>query len=247
MPAILISVNIQVNNRLSNQARVFDDRKHAGKVLAEMLNSFSNTDALLLAIPSGGIPVAVEIAEVLGLELDVIPVSKILFPWTTESGFGAVAFDGTTWLNDAAIKYYGLDEKSVEEATRQAADKIQRRLELFHGKRLFSRTASRTVILVDDGIASGYTIRTGVEALHKAGMKNIVVAVPTASANSLNEIAKLADVVYCANVREGHHFAVADAYRNWTDVDENEAASIFSRFRNKSSAAKSTWADTIIP
>lgn len=230
-------MNIQINNTLSDQVQVFHDRIHAGKVLAAMLKDFRYSDALLLAIPSGGIPVAVTIAEMLDLELDIIPISKILFPWTTEAGFGAVAFDGTTWINRTVAKYYEMDDKTIEAATREATDKIQRRTKLFHGERSFPQIKDRAVILVDDGIASGYTMKTGIEVLHKAGTKKIIIATPTASSNSLSEVAKKADVVYCGNVRSGHRFAVADAYQCWTDVDEKEAAEIFSDFRKKSSAS----------
>lgn len=231
-------MNIQLNNALSEQVGVFRDRRHAGVILAEMLENFRNSDALLLAIPSGGVPVAAEMAEQLGLELDIMPVSKILFPWTTESGFGAVAFDGTTWVNQEMVAYYNMDKQSVDTAINNATKKVHRRLALFRGERPFPQTENRTVILVDDGIAGGYTIRTGIEALRKAGSKKMAIAVPTASARSLYEIARLVDVVYCANIRSGPHFAVADAYENWSDVDEAEAISMFTKNINKPSAIK---------
>ena len=228
-------MNIRLNQALTNRVRVFRDRAHAGAILAEMLDDFRGGDALLIAIPSGGIPVAAEIAGRLGLELDVMPVSKILYPWTTESGFGAVAFDGTTWIDRNAVRYYGLDGKTVAAATAEATEKIQRRIGLFRGDRPFPQATERTVILVDDGIAGGYTMRAGIAALHKLGTKEIAVAVPTASAGSLQEIAQRVDAVYCANMRGGPHFAVADAYEHWTDVEETEAVAVFSRALNPSS------------
>ena len=237
---VAAGMNIRLNQALTDRVRVFRDRSHAGAILAEMLEEFRRSDALVIAIPSGGVPVAAEIAGRLGLELDVMPVSKILYPWTTESGFGAVAFDGTTWIDKNAVRYYGLDGKTVAAATAEATEKIQRRIGLFRGDRPFPQTTDRSVILVDDGIAGGYTMRAGIAALNKAGTKEIAVAVPTASTGSLQEIAQRVDTVYCANMRGGPHFAVADAYENWTDVDEARAVAIFTQVVNPSSPTKTS-------
>src|SRR5919201_4629072 len=94
----------------------FRDRAHAGRELAKMLEEFRGTAALVLAIPAGGVPVAASIASELGLPLDVAPVSKVLYPWTTESGYGAVAFDGSVWLDDARVQDYRLTQAQVDAA-----------------------------------------------------------------------------------------------------------------------------------
>src|SRR5437868_13697457 len=130
----------------------FRDRVHAGRELAKMLDEFRGTAALVLAIPAGGVPVAAAIAAELGLPLEVAPVSKVLFPWTTESGYGAVAFDGSVWLDQAAIERFGLTPSQVEKATAEARAKVQRRCTKLGVGKL--DIAGRTVILVDDGIAA---------------------------------------------------------------------------------------------
>lgn len=197
----------------------FRDRPAAGRRLAAMLKSYEGSDALVLAIPAGGVPVALEIAKALRLPLHVAPVSKILFPWTTESGFGAVAFDGSVWSDDTAVETYRLTSAQVEKATADARAKVERRKKRFGGT---IDVAGRTAILVDDGVAAGSTMRTAIAALRKQGAKQIVVAVPTAHARSIEVLRKLADDVVCADIRGGARFAVADAYEEWRDLTDDE-------------------------
>jgi putative phosphoribosyl transferase len=218
--------NIRTLTELHNQRHVFRDRVHAGEILAGMLTEYRATDALVLAIPAGGVPVAAVIANQLDLQVDILPVSKILFPWTTESGFGAVAYDGTQWINEAAVQHYRLDTDTIRKATRVAQDKVERRIRNLRGSRPFPALKDRNVILVDDGIAAGSTVRAAILTLRKQHSGIIIIATPTAHDTSLQEIASLVDLVFCANLREGWSFAVAEAYRNWTDVSEEEVMEI---------------------
>ena len=200
----------------------FRDRGHAGRELAKMLEEFRGAAALVLAIPAGGVPVAAAIAAELGLPLDVAPVSKVLYPWTTESGYGAVAFDGSMWLDESRMSGHGLSPAQVERAVSEARAKVERRLARLRGSRRPLALEGRAVIAVDDGIAGGATMRTAIAALRRAGAATIVVAVPTAHKNALDAISKLADAVYCANVCGGASFAVADAYSEWRDLGDDE-------------------------
>lgn len=209
--------------QLREQTGVFRDRKHAGQVLATMLAAWKGGQATVFAIPSGGVPVAVEIAGSLALPLDVAVVSKILLPWDTEAGFGAVGFDGSVWINEEYAAYYGLDKPTIEEQTRVAMTKVQRRVKLFREDRQWPDLANQAVILVDDGIAAGSTMRVAMAALRNAGAGKILVAVPTAHQEALDRITESVDELYCANIRGGRQFAVAAAYRFWDDVDEVEA------------------------
>jgi putative phosphoribosyl transferase len=213
---------------LREQVGVFEDRADAGAVLANMLQPLRGADALVLAIPSGGVPVAAVVAESLDLPLDVAVVSKITFPWNPEAGYGAVAFDGTVRLHEGMIFNMGLVEPDISQGKQQTLDKVQRRLEALRGERPFPPLTGRTVILVDDGLASGMTMETAVEALRKAGVQGIVLAVPTGHEAAVQRLADKVDDVYCPNIRGGWGFAVADAYRHWTDVRENEALEILS-------------------
>jgi len=202
----------------------FRDRSHAGRELATMLDEFRGTAALVLAIPAGGMPVGKAIAEALGLPLAIAPVSKVLYPWTTESGFGAVAFDGSVWLDEARMAGHGLTPTQVERAIAEARAKVERRLVLLSGAPL--GVERRTVILVDDGIAGGSTMRAAIAALRRQRAASIVIAVPTAHQEALDALAKLADAAYCANVRSGRSFAVADAYAEWRDLSDEEVVAL---------------------
>jgi len=224
-----ISPNIIDLPELRDHTRVFRDRRHAGEVLAVMLSSFSKTDTSVLAIPAGGVPVAAVIAEKLHIPLEVAVVSKITLPWNTEAGYGAVAFDGTMRLNEELVPRLGLTTEQIQQGIEQTTRKVLRRVKRFRGGRPFPDLAKRQVILVDDGVASGFTLLVAVEALRKAGARQLYVAVPTGHASSLPRMAQEVEAIYCANIRGGFSFAVADAYAEWTDVAEEEAIVIYKR------------------
>jgi predicted phosphoribosyltransferase len=207
-------------------AAPFRDRTHAGRELAKMLEEFRGTATLVLAIPAGGVPVATAIASELGLPLDVAPVSKVLYPWTTESGYGAVAFDGSVWLDESRLSAPGLSPAQVERAVNEARAKVERRLARLRAGRAPLMLEGRTVIAVDDGIAGGATMRAAIAALRRARAAGVVVAVPTAHDKALAAISRLADAAYCANVRGGVSYAVADAYAQWRDLGDDEVEAL---------------------
>lgn len=208
---------------------MFADRKAAGAALAGMLQGYHGSGALVLAIPAGGVPVAAEIASRLALPLDLAAVSKVLLPWTTESGYGAVAFDDSVWIDDEAVLRYRLSAGEVEHGIADARAKVKRRMARLRGGRPVPGYTGRPLILVDDGIAAGSTMRTAIGAVRQQAAIQVVVAVPTGHEPALEMIAELADEVYCANIRGGGSFAVADAYDEWNDVSEEELSAILER------------------
>ncbi len=212
--------------QLRDRRWVFEDRADAGRVLASMLEDHRGGPGLILAVPAGGVPVAAAMADHLGLPLDLCVVSKILLPWTTEAGFGAVAFDGTVWINEAYVEHYRLTTEQVEKATEEAKRKVASRVARFRKGRPMPELRGRPLFLVDDGLASGATLRAGLAALRRQGAERLSVAVPTAPALGALELAREVETVYCPNVRRGATFAVADAYRNWYDVSEEEVERI---------------------
>jgi len=215
---------------LHNRLRVFRDRREAGAILSRMLANYRGSTAVVLAIPAGGVPVATEIAEQLHLPLDVIVVSKFTLPWNTEAGYGALAFDGTERLNQELVARAGLSARQIAEGREQTRNKVAQRLERWRGTRPFPDLSSRTAILVDDGLASGYTVQVAIAALRHQGALQIVVAIPTAHTESLLRVASDVEAIYCANIREGLRFAVADAYEFWTDVSDEAVTTCLSRF-----------------
>lgn len=213
-----------------NKIAVFRDRKHAGEVLTEMLAEYRDSDAFVLAIPAGGVPVAAELASGLHVPLEVAVVSKITLPWNTEAGYGAIAFDGTTILNEGMISRLGLDKNDIEKGIEKTNNKVKRRVREFESEHLSPKVSGHTAIVVDDGIASGYTMIAAVEALKKSGASQIVIAVPTAHLENIRQLIPKVDAIYCANIRSGWSFAVADAYEYWSDVSEEEVIEILKNF-----------------
>lgn len=218
---------------LRDEVGIFRDRAHAGKVLAGMLGSFKNSEAIVLGVPAGGVPVAAAIAKELNLVFDVAVVSKITLPWNTEAGYGAVAFDGSIRLNEKLLPRLGLSEQQVEEGIQKTRQKVTSRVRRLRGQREFPDLRERPVILVDDGLASGYTLMAGVEALSKAKAIQIIIAVPTGHWGSVEMIAHQVHTVYCSNIRRGWSFAVADAYLRWSDLTDEDVERILNQVRRE--------------
>jgi putative phosphoribosyl transferase len=223
---------IYEREELRDRSGVFRDRSHAGKILAQMLQPYQNSNALVLAIPAGGIPIAKEIAKLCGLPLDFAVVSKVTLPWNTEAGYGALAFDGSVVLNHDMIERLGLTEQAVIEGIEKTRRRVRGRLSRLREGRPFPPLASRPIILVDDGLASGFTLKTAVEALKRAGATQIIVAIPTGHEGAILKLSEQVDAIYCPNIRGGFSFAVADAYEHWSDISEEEALSLLTKNPN---------------
>ncbi len=218
---------------LRNQLGVFSDRTEAGDILAKLMADFAGSGDLVLGIPAGGVTVAVELARKLGLDMDVAVVNKVTPPWNSEWGFGAVAFDGSVVLNEDILPALGLDEADLDKCIERAREKVRRRVELLQSGKLLGELADREIILVDDGLATGITMRGAVEALARAGAKRIIAAVPTAHGESVDKLLAGGQVeaVYCPNLRTRYEYAVAQAYLNWHDMSDQEIVTELAEFR----------------
>jgi len=217
---------------LRDRRKVFRDRAHAGALLAELLapRFARRRGAVVFAIPAGGVPVAAPVARRLELPLDVAVVSKITLPWNTEAGYGAVAFDGSVLLNTPLLHDLRLTPEVVDEGVARTRVKVARRESALRGGRRFVTVKGHHVVVVDDGLASGFTLRAAVAALEAGGASAVSVAVPTAHAAAAREVAASVADLYCPNLRGGMSFAVADAYETWSDVDEDTVAAILALF-----------------
>jgi predicted phosphoribosyltransferase len=216
--------------KFRDQVHVFRDRVSAGKVLADMLKELRNRKAIVMAIPAGGVAVGAVIAKELNLPLDVAVVSKITLPWNSEAGYGAVAFDGTVKLNQEFLSHLNLNRKEIQRGIEKTTQKINRRLKMLRGDRPLPNFTQNTIILVDDGLASGFTLLVAIEALRKAGCQHVILAVPTAHQEPIRRIMGKVEAIYCPNLRGGLSFAVADAYEHWRDLDEEEVKKILADF-----------------
>ncbi|RLF99532.1 MAG: phosphoribosyltransferase [Thaumarchaeota archaeon] len=216
-----------VDDGLRERLHVFKDRCHAGELLSEMLKRHvSLEDAVLLAIPAGGVPIGYEISRRLNLPMDLVIVRKLQIPWDPEAGFGAISSDGEMVLNEQLVDHLGLSEEVIEEVVRKTLRIIRDRSRKFRMIKPALDIEDKTVILVDDGLASGYTMLAAIRSIKKKDPKRIIVAVPTASATALKRVSGEVDKILCLNVRSSRIFAVADAYREWRDLADDEVIEI---------------------
>ena len=217
---ILISENITSDPYLRSKTHLFKDRCEAGKMLTKILTIPNNP--IVLAIPSGGVPVGYCLSRVLKASLDVIIVRKVPIPGNPEAGFGAIAPDGSLILNKSLVEQLGLKQDEIMNIAKLRLNEIRSRIVKFRGNREVEDISKKDAIIVDDGIASGYTILAAIKSVRKNNPKKIIVAVPTGHDQAINLVSKEADEVYCLNIRSGLSFAVADAYTDWYDVDDDE-------------------------
>lgn len=211
---------------LRDRVQVFMDRSHAGRLLAERLLGYRGQKVHLFAIPAGGVPVAAEIARGLALPLDLIIVRKIQLPYTTEAGFGALNPAGEAIFNEELLQRIHLSPEDIAAQTDKTAAVIRRREERLRGGRPYPELAGEPAIVVDDGLASGFTMRAAVQFLKRQGAGRIIAAVPTGSKRTVQDLLPLVDELLCLNIRSGWSFAVADAYQNWYDLEEEEVLEI---------------------
>jgi predicted phosphoribosyltransferase len=216
---------------MRNRRQVFGDRSEAGKVLGRMLSASCRDDlnAIVLGIPMGGVPVAFEIAAALQLPMDLVIVRKIQIPGNTEAGFGAMTREGDVLLNGPLIEELGLGKADVERQSAAVRSELENRDRRLRGGRPFPELEGKTAILVDDGLASGFSMKAAVRMVRKRRASKILIAVPTAPMRIVEALADSVDEIYCANIREVLSFAVADAYENWTHLSESAVLALLSR------------------
>jgi putative phosphoribosyl transferase len=201
---------------------VFRDREEAGDRLATALRAYSRPKPLILAIPRGGIPVGYRVAVRLEAEFDLVVARKVPIPWEPEAGLGAVGPDGDLALNEDLVAHLGLASEDVSALSREALREVRRRETLLRGNRRPPVVRGRTVILVDDGLATGYTMIAAAKWVRGAGPNRLVIAVPCSSEAALETVTPLADAVAVLEVGRGPFFAVASFYRTWRDLTDDD-------------------------
>lgn len=205
---------------------IYRDRADAGRRLAGMLERLRDEPRLLvLGLPRGGVPVAAEVARALGAPLDVFLVRKLGFPGQEELAMGAIASGGVRVLNPEVIAQGRVSEQELAAATERESAELARRERAYRDDRPPVDPRGRTVVLVDDGLATGTTMRAALEALRAAGAARIVVAVPVASGDACRALAPLADEVVCAATPEPF-YAVGAWYDDFSQTTDDEVRAL---------------------
>ncbi len=177
--------------------RRFEDRVEAGKELAEELTSYKDEDdVLVLGLPRGGVPVAYEVAKNLNAPMNILVVRKLGLPYNEEVAFGAIASGGIKTLNEDMMERAGLDENTVEQVVEKEKKELKRRQKEYGSGLLEGNFDGKTIILVDDGIATGATMRAAIKGLRQINAKRIILAVPTAPPDVLREMKSMVDETF---------------------------------------------------
>ena len=205
------------------------DRRHAGIVLAKLLKEYSRrTDAIILALPRGGVPVAYEIAVALSLALDVFIVRKLGVPGHEELAMGAIASGGVSVFNKEIVQALHIDQASIDIIKQAELEELIRRERLYRGNSPFPDLLGKTIILVDDGIATGSTMKAALRALQQQKPATIIIAVPVAALSMADEIACLADVIVCP-LRPVNFYAVGLWYDNFSQTTDEEVIELLEK------------------
>ncbi|HWO00818.1 MAG TPA: phosphoribosyltransferase [Blastocatellia bacterium] len=221
-------------------ANQFIDRTEAGKLLAAKLTRYAGRrDTIVLALPRGGVPVAFEIARALSAPLDVFLVRKLGLPGQEELAMGAIASGGVTVLNSDLVAYLAIPQTIIDTVARQEQQELERRERLYRGDRPVPEVRGLTVILVDDGLATGSTIRAAIAALKKLEPGRIVVAVPVAPPSAVEELENEVDEVVCV-FTPGPFDGVGRWYRDFSQTTDQEVRSLLDRAATRVLGASAT-------
>jgi putative phosphoribosyl transferase len=200
----------------------FRDRREAGRLLAARLSVYAGRpDVVVLALPRGGVPVAYEVAHALGAPLDVFLVRKLGMPGHEEFAIGAIASGDVLVLNEETLRDYGVRRDQVEAVVEAEKRELERREHRYRGDRPFRDLAGRTVILIDDGLATGSTMRAAVAALRQERPARVIVAVPTAPAETCDEMRAIVDEMVCLLTPEPF-YAVGLWYDDFSQTTDEE-------------------------
>jgi len=206
----------------------FEDRTDAGQKLAPLLQKFKMEQPVVLAVPRGGVIVGGEVARDLQIPLDILIVRKIGAPFNPEVAIGAVLPDGSAVLDTVLIKKANIADQYIKQVIEEQTAEIRRRQRLYKGTEEMPLLADKTVIIVDDGIATGYTMEAAILGLRKYKPQAIIVAVPVAPREIVERLQKVADEVVCLDTPEPF-FAVGQFYQNFTQTSDDEVIRILQK------------------
>jgi putative phosphoribosyl transferase len=217
---------------------LYTDRAHAGHVLADELGSYAGrSDVVVLALPRGGVPVAFHVAEALDAPLDVFLVRKLGFPGSEEFAMGAIASGGVRVLNEPVLDRCGIPEAVVETVARRERLELERREKSYRGGLPPLEVRGKTAIVVDDGLATGFSMRAAVTALRTLGPRKIVVAVPVGPRETVETLRRFADEVVCPATPEPF-LAVGNFYENFEQTSDRDVVDLLSRARRREPAGE---------
>lgn len=208
---------------------IFKDRLDAGRELAERLVGLAGEDSIVLAVPRGGVPIGFAIAERLDCPLDLIIPRKLPIPDNPEAGFGAVLGDGTVVLNEPLLRSLHLPKADIEAITNEVVAEVRRREREYRQGAPPPELGGKQVILVDDGLASGYTMIAAAQSVRRQAPIKVIVAVPVSPVSSIQRVRPFVDDLVCLIAKQTFSFAVASFYRDFADLTDDEVRQYIGR------------------
>ncbi len=210
---------------------LFQGREEAGQKLAEHFRHIAHDfhDPIVLAVPRGGIPIGAVLAEELGYELDTIVLRKLPIPSDPEAGFGAVTLDKVTTFNEPLKSYLNLPKEMIDNIIDTVYEEVLRRNEQYRGGKPLPILENRTVIITDDGLASGYTMLSAVKFARRKGADKVIAAAPVAHGNAYELLRRYSDRVEVLHIDTAAVFAVASFYEEFGDISDDKVVEYLSR------------------
>jgi putative phosphoribosyl transferase len=209
---------------------LFKDRLSAGKALIKPLEKYLGEDAIVLGIPRGGVPIGYPIAKAFNAPLDVIIPRKLPIPWSPEVGFGAVTSTGDIILNPDIAGEIRLNESEIKAIADNVYKEIQRRMKIYRGNKPLPSLREKTVIITDDGLATGFTMIAAIESVRKQGPKKVIAAAPVSPKDAAEKIRKYADELVTLWEKQTYSFAVASFYEDFHDMRDEEVTGLLAEF-----------------
>ena len=209
--------------------QAFTDRRHAGRVLASCLTKYAGRDdVIVLALPRGGVPVAYEVASTLGAPMDVFLVRKLRTPGHRELAMGAIASGGVRVVNEDVVQWYGISESAIDRIAREEQEELERRERAYRDDRPAPDLTDKIVVLIDDGLATGSTMRAAAQAVRAHRPARVVIAVPVGAPQTCAELAVSVDEVICVRMPEPFS-AVGQWYVNFEQTDDTEVRELLQK------------------
>ena len=210
---------------------MFVDRKDAGEKLSIELEKFKDENPIVLAIPRGGIVTAYETIKKFGFEWDLIIPRKIGLPHNKEIAIGAISLDGTYLFNEEYIDMLNISQEYIKKEVFEQTEEIKRRLNKYKGNENFPDVKNKTVIIIDDGIATGFTIQAAIKSIKKHDAKKIILAVPVAPQDTISLLEKIVDEVICLFIPD-EFYAVGSYYKSFEQTTDEEVFNIVRELKN---------------
>ena len=210
---------------------MFVDRKDAGEKLSIALKKFKDENPIVLAIPRGGIVTAYETIKKLGFQWDLIIPRKIGLPHNKEVAIGAVSLDGTYILNEEYIDMLNISQEYIKKEVFEQIEEMKRRLNKYKGNENFPNVKNKTVLIIDDGIATGFTIQAAIKSIKKHNAKKIILAVPVGPQDTISLLEKIVDEVICLHIPY-EFYAVGSYYKRFEQTTDEEVINIVHELKN---------------